>query len=157
MKHVVYLSLGSNLGNKKRNIYKAVKQINELVGVVKRQSALYITEPWGFESTNSFVNAAICCITELSPMEVLLTTQQIERKLGRTQKSGTSKVPSSIEGIPLLPPYHDRSIDIDILLYDDISVDEPELKIPHPLMQMRDFVMVPLKEILRPIGEDQEP
>ena len=90
-------------------------------------------------------------------MEVLLNTQQIERKLGRTQKSGTSKVPSSIEGIPLLPPYHDRSIDIDILLYDDISVDEPELKIPHPLMQMRDFVMVPLKEILRPIGEDQEP
>ncbi len=157
MKHVVYLSLGSNLGNKKRNIYKAVKQINELVGVVKRQSALYITEPWGFESANSFVNAAICCITELSPMEVLLITQQIERKLGRTQKSGTSKVPSSIEGIPLLPPYHDRSIDIDILLYDDISVDEPELKIPHPLMQMRDFVMVPLKEILRPIGEDQEP
>lgn len=149
MKHVVYLSLGSNLGNRKALIRKAVKRIGELVGTVVRRSTLYETEPWGFQSEHLFVNAAVCCTTELSPMELLRVTQQIERELGRRQK--TVFTPDAA------PVYHDRPIDIDILLYDDLHVDEPQLKIPHPLMQMRDFVMIPLKEILRPIGEDQVP
>ncbi|MBR1428317.1 MAG: 2-amino-4-hydroxy-6-hydroxymethyldihydropteridine diphosphokinase [Prevotella sp.] len=149
MKHVVYLSLGSNLGNRKALIRKAVKRIGELVGTVVRRSTLYETEPWGFQSEHLFVNAAVCCTTELSPMELLRVTQQIERELGRRQK--TVSTPDAA------PVYHDRPIDIDILLYDDLHVDEPQLKIPHPLMQMRDFVMIPLKEILRPIGEDQVP
>ncbi|MBR1463045.1 MAG: 2-amino-4-hydroxy-6-hydroxymethyldihydropteridine diphosphokinase [Prevotella sp.] len=151
MKHVVYLSLGSNLGNKKANIRKAIKRIGELVGTVERRSALYETEPWGFQSEHLFVNAAVCCTTDLSPQEVLHVTQQIEREMGRRQKT------AQCEDSSASPVYHDRPIDIDILLYDDLHVDEPELKIPHPLMQMRDFVMIPLKEILRPIGEDQEP
>ena len=99
-----------------------------------RQSSLISTEPWGFESDNRFVNAAVLCETMLSPREVLLATQQIERELGRTHKS--------VDG-----HYADRLIDIDILLYDDLRVDEPDLQIPHPLMLKRDFVMIPLREI----------
>lgn len=131
----VYLSLGSNLGDKEENIHKAIKKIEEQVGVVVRQSALIETEPWGFQSDNGFVNAAVCVETSLSPREVLHRTQAIERALGRNHKS--------INGI-----YHDRLIDIDILLYGDETIDEPDLKIPHPLMKERDFVMIPLEEIM---------
>ena len=133
--HKVYLGLGSNLGNKEENILVAIKRIGELVGVVARQSSLYKTEPWGFESENYFVNAVVCCHTSLSPFDVLEHTQQIERMLGRTSKTRHGE-------------YHDRLIDIDILLYDDMSIDSTSLKIPHPLMQERDFVMIPLREIL---------
>jgi len=133
--HKVYLGLGSNLGNKEENILEAIKRIGEQIGVVVRQSSLYKTEPWGFESENYFVNAVVCCHTSLSPFDVLEHTQQIERMLGRTSKTRHGE-------------YHDRLIDIDILLYDDMSIDSTSLKIPHPLMQERDFVMIPLREIL---------
>lgn len=136
--HVVYLGLGSNLGDKERNIHEAVKQIGELIGTVECLSALLVTEPWGFESANQFVNAVCRCRTTCSPREVLRLTQQIERAMGRRKRR---KVTSAHR------TYHDRIIDIDILLYDDLTVDEPGLKIPHPLMQQRDFVMVPLREI----------
>ncbi|WP_033148196.1 2-amino-4-hydroxy-6-hydroxymethyldihydropteridine diphosphokinase [Prevotella sp. P6B1] len=132
--HRVFLSLGSNLGDKEENIRKAISLIGERVGLVLRQSSLISTEPWGFESDNRFVNAAVLCETMLSPREVLLATQQIERELGRTHKSVGGH-------------YADRLIDIDILLYDDLRVDEPDLQIPHPLMLKRDFVMIPLREI----------
>lgn len=105
------------------------------IGTVVRRSAFYETEPWGFESSNRFINAAVCSTTSLSPRGVLEATQRIERDLGRMSKSANGQ-------------YHDRVIDIDILLYDDIRVDEPDLKIPHPLMYEREFVMVPLKEIM---------
>ena len=161
MQHVVYLGLGTNLGNKKANIRRAVRKIEELIGTVERQSALYETEPWGFSSENLFVNAVVRVRTELSPMQLLRVTQQIERDMGRTRKSvRRSGSENSISGDSQLhsgeqlPVYHDRPIDIDILLYDDLTVDEPELKIPHPLMQERDFVMIPLREI---IDEDQVP
>lgn len=83
----VYLSLGSNLGDRRENIRLAIEKIGERVGEVVRQSSLYETEPWGFESDNRFVNAAVKVMTTLSPMEVLRTTQQIERELGRKKKS----------------------------------------------------------------------
>ena len=137
----VYLSLGSNLGNKRENIRLAIERIGKLVGEVVRQSAFYETEPWGFQSENMFVNAAVKVKTGLMPMQVLRTTQQIERELGRKQKS-TNPLNDQ------MPVYHDRPIDIDILLYGDLVVDEPELKIPHPLMWTRDFVMIPLREII---------
>ena len=132
--HRVYLSLGTNLGNRKRNIREAIERIGELIGVVVRQSALYETRPWGFSSPNDFINACICVETVLAPRQLLEATQCIEREMGRTLKSTDGK-------------YHDRIIDIDILLYDDLCVDEPDLKIPHPLMEERNFVMVPLREI----------
>ncbi len=147
--HEVYLSLGSNLGDKRKNIRLAIEKIGEQVGEVVRQSALYETEPWGFESENRFVNAAVKVMTELLPMEVLRATQQIERELGRRKKSQSPNTHHpSPDTHPPLPVYHDRPIDIDILLYDDWIVDEPELRIPHPLMYKRDFVMIPLREIL---------
>ena len=143
----VYLGLGSNLGDKRANIKRAIEKIGELVGEVIRQSAFYETEPWGFQSENLFVNAVVKVMTTLTPMELLRTTQQIERELGRKSKSKSKKcqVSEDTEG---KVEYHDRPIDIDILLYDDLVVDEPELRIPHPLMYKRDFVMIPLREIM---------
>lgn len=127
--------MGTNLGDKCKNIAEAIKNIGELVGDVVRQSALYETEPWGFRSDNRFVNAAVCVDTQLSPRRLLEVTQRIEREMGRTLKSDGGE-------------YHDRIIDIDILLYGDLHIDEPDLKIPHPLMHERDFVMTPLNEIM---------
>ena len=134
----VYLGLGSNLGERKEQLCRAIALIGERVGEVIRQSSFIETEPWGFESENKFLNAVILCETTLSPRQLLRTTQQIERDMGRKKKAN---------GKSLNRKYIDRPIDIDILLYDDLTVDEPDLKIPHPLMHERDFVMVPLREI----------
>ena len=142
----MYLGLGSNLGDKEENIRKAISLINEQIGTVVRQSALFYSEPWGFESENQFVNAAICVSTSLTPHEVLKANQCIEHQLGKTAAHATER-PNELQQQPTTITYHDRPIDIDILLYDDLHIDEPELKIPHPLMQMRDFVMIPLREI----------
>ena len=87
------------------------------------------------------MNAAVKVMTELLPMEVLRATQQIERELGRRKKSQSPNTQHP------LPVYHDRPIDIDILLYDELTVDEPDLQIPHPRMAERDFVMIPLAEV----------
>ena len=134
MMHQVYLGLGTNLGDKEANLKAAIEEIRKRVGEVTSLSAFHASEPWGFESENSFLNAVCCVSTELVPMEVLHITQDIERMLGRLKKS--------IGGI-----YSDRVIDIDILLYDDLHIATPELTIPHPLMWERDFVMIPLHEI----------
>ena len=83
----VFLSLGSNLGDKRENIRLAIEKIGEKVGEVVRQSSLYETEPWGFQSENMFVNAAVKVMTTLTPMQLLRTTQRIERELGRKKKS----------------------------------------------------------------------
>ena len=137
--HQVFLGLGSNLGNREEHIRNAITLIGERVGQVVRQSSLIETEPWGFESAHRFLNGVICCETTLTPHEVLKATQQIERDMGKQRQHATQRSKSAI--------YHDRPIDIDILLYDDLTIDEPHLKIPHPLMHERDFVMIPLKEI----------
>ncbi len=130
----VFLSLGTNLGNRKDNIRKAIEKIGEQIGTVERQSALYETKPWGYSSPNDYINACVLVETILAPRQLLEATQQIEKEMGRTLKSVNGE-------------YHDRIIDIDILMYDDLKVNEPDLVIPHPLMQERDFVMVPLREI----------
>lgn len=132
--HQVYLSLGTNLGDKEANLKAAIEEIRKRVGEIASLSAFYASEPWGFESENSFLNAVCCVISDLSPVEILSITQDIERELGRKTKS--------VGGI-----YSDRMIDIDILLYDDLQIQTPELTIPHPLMWERDFVMIPLREI----------
>ena len=145
--HEVYLGLGSNLGDREQQLRQAVRLVDERVGRVVRQSSFIQTEPWGFQSEHLFLNAAICCLTDKTPREVLQLTQQIERDLGKTKAHATHR-PSSILHLTSSLIHHDRPIDIDILLYDDWKVDEPDLKIPHPLMHQRDFVMIPLKEIL---------
>lgn len=109
--------------------------IGERIGEVVRQSSLIETKPWGFSSPNDFINSCICVSTTLSPHQVLRETQRIERDMGRILKSQNGE-------------YHDRIIDIDILLYDDLHLSTPDLTIPHPLMQEREFVMIPLKEIM---------
>ena len=116
----------------------AIRLIGERVGPVLRQSSFLETEPWGFESENRFLNAVILCETSKTPREVLRLTQQIERDMGRKKNVNRKSVNRK---------YKDRPIDIDILLYDDLTVNEPDLKIPHPLMHERDFVMKPLQEI----------
>ncbi len=154
--HQLFLGLGSNLGDRAENIRKAVLLIQERVGEVVRQSSLIETEPWGFESSNKFLNAVILCETTKTPREVLKETQKIERELGKRRIHATKRscdsslfTPFPTEGrLPFHSSlYKDRPIDIDILLYDDLTVNEPDLKIPHPLMHERDFVMIPLNEI----------
>ena len=136
----LYLSLGSTLGDREDMLRRAIALIEERVGAVQRVSSFIETEPWGFESEHPFLNAAVMVRTTLSPIECLDATQQIERELGRKKKSKG--------GI-----YHDRPIDIDLLLYGDLKLSTPRLTIPHPHMYERDFVMIPLREILPSIEE----
>ena len=133
--------MGSNLGDCRMNLERAIRLIDDRVGEVIRQSSFIETEPWGFESEHRFVNAVVLCETTKTPREVLLLTQQIERDMGRRKVNGAGLM---VNGQRI---YTDRIVDIDILLYDDLTIDEPDLKIPHPLMHQRDFVMIPLKEI----------
>lgn len=128
-----YIGLGTNIGNKRRNLITAAALLAERVGDVLSISSFYETEPWGFESVNTFLNAALLLETELEPLQLLSLTQEIEKEMGRTQKSDGA--------------YHDRIIDLDILLYDLCVINEAALVVPHPLMHKRQFVMEPLAEI----------
>lgn len=130
----VYFGLGTNLGEKEHNLHLAVRKMEERVGRVVSLSAFYATAPWGFSSEHTFLNAAACVETQLPPLSVLRLTQEIEREIGRTHKS--------VDGV-----YSDRLIDIDLLLCDDRVMDTPDLKLPHPLMHERRFVLEPLAEI----------
>ena len=130
---IVYLGLGTNIGNRRGNLVKAAALLAERVGDILALSGFMETEPWGFESENLFLNAAIKMETPLTPDALLSATQAIEREMGREKKSDGS--------------YHDRVIDIDILLYDNRVIEQLGLIVPHPLMQERLFVMAPLAEI----------
>ena len=133
--HIAYLSLGSNLGDRHATMQSAILLLGKQAGTVDRVSSAIETEPWGFESANKFLNMCIRIITTLSPEQLLATTKDIELQLGRTTKSVNGQ-------------YHDRPIDIDILTYDDIHINTTSLTLPHPHMHERDFVMIPLREIL---------
>lgn len=128
-----YLSLGTNLGNKRRNLVTAAALLAERVGDILALSEIYETEPWGFDSSNLFLNAALILETACSPLELLQATRLIEIEMGRIAKSDGS--------------YEDRIIDIDILLYDDVVMQTDRLTLPHPLMHTRRFVLEPLAEI----------
>lgn len=130
---IAYLGLGTNMGNRRKNMITAAALLAERVGDILALSGFYETEPWGFESANIFLNAVVKLKTDLSPLELLRATQQIEIEMGRTEKSNGT--------------YHDRIIDIDILLYDDVLMQTTCLTLPHPLMHERKFVMQPLAEI----------
>jgi 2-amino-4-hydroxy-6-hydroxymethyldihydropteridine diphosphokinase len=130
----VYLGLGTNLGDKEQNLHSAILYIEKQIGTVVSLSAFYNSEPWGFESANSFLNAVLCVETNLLPLDLLHQTKQIEVCMGRTAKSS--------DGI-----YSDRIMDIDLLLYDALIMETPQLVLPHPLMNQRVFVMEPLAQI----------
>jgi len=130
---IVYFSLGSNLGDREKNLNDAVMSLSMEVGSIICQSGLFASKPVGFESENDFLNIVLSMQTNLPPIELLAKIQEIEINLGRVSKS--------------INVYSDRMIDIDILLYDNLMIELPMLKIPHPLMTVRDFVMITLAEI----------
>ena len=134
MRSKVFLGLGSNLGDRKENLACAIRLIGERVGKVLRVSSFIETEPWGFDSPHHFLNMAVKVLTQLYPLDVLKASKDIEKEMGRTSKTGTDG-------------YHDRIIDIDILMYDEVIMESPELTIPHKLMHRRRFVLEPLAEI----------
>lgn len=134
MEHTVFLAFGSNLGNKGKNITRALELLEKEGLKPVLVSRPLTTAPEGFDSANDFLNSAAKFTTNHPPLEVLKITQRIERTLGRTRKSRG--------GI-----YHDRTIDIDILFYDNLTVSTPELTIPHPHIAARLFVLQPLCEI----------
>ena len=131
---IAYLGIGTNLGDRTGNMHSAISLINEQAGHVLACSSFIETKPWGFNSDNAFLNAVVKIDTTCSPHELLCVTQGIERVMGREVKS--------VNGI-----YHDRIIDIDILLYENIVLNDEDLTIPHPLIWQRRFVFEPLVEI----------
>lgn len=130
----MYIALGSNIGDRASILAQAVGLLSERVGVVTVESKVVETEPVGFVSEHPFLNQVVAVDTELSPLEVLETTQNIERELGRWCKS--------VDGV-----YLDRTCDLDIILYGDRIMEEAFLTIPHKLFRERKFVLEPLAEI----------
>ena len=137
---LIYFGIGTNLGNREENLRKAVELLHERVGECLACSSIYKSAPQGFVSNNEFANMVTAHHTSYSPEEVLSITQQIECEMGRVEKS--------VNGI-----YHDRVIDIDLLQARDDEANEvirrsnEKLTLPHPRMQERDFVMIPLREV----------
>ncbi len=128
---IVYLGLGSNLGDRQANIEKAIHLLNEKGIEVLKQSTLIETDPVGGPPQGKFLNAAIEVKTQLSPQELLQQLKTIEKKMGRVK---------TVHHGP-------RPIDIDILIYDDVKIETEELTIPHPKIFEREFVLKPLREI----------
>jgi 2-amino-4-hydroxy-6-hydroxymethyldihydropteridine diphosphokinase len=126
-----YLLLGTNLGNKEGNLSKAVCALKKL-GKVKKLSAIYETEPWGFADERNFFNMALSLETELTPFELLAEILKIEVSIGRTRQE---------------KQWVAREMDIDIIFWDNEIINEEELVIPHPHLKNRKFVLVPMNEI----------
>jgi 2-amino-4-hydroxy-6-hydroxymethyldihydropteridine diphosphokinase len=129
---IVFLGIGTNLGNRESNLEEAVARIEEYIGPVLDSSSIYETEPWGFQAKDEFLNMVVKVETDLTPSGILGRILMIESLLGRVRGQ---------------KQYSSRLIDIDMLFYEDMIVDEESLKIPHPLLHERKFVLVPLCEI----------
>jgi len=129
----VFLSLGSNLGNKWENLAKAIKEIEFSIGKVNSISGIYETEAWGFECKSNFLNQVILIETEIDPIHLIHFCLEIERKMGRVRSENGN--------------YESRIIDIDILFYGESIVDDNNLTIPHPHLHKRRFILEPLNEI----------
>ena len=130
----LYLSLGSNEGDREALLHQAIDAIDHLIGTVGGIATFIETEPWGFESPHPFLNTTRVLTPSLSPQEVRDRTPKIGRQLGRQRKSVAGH-------------YHDRPIDIDLLFYDDLILESKRLTLPHPLLTERLFVLEPLREI----------
>ena len=131
MTHLASITLGSNIGNKISNIKNAIDYISKALEV-KRVSNFYETDPWGYESKNSFINAGVLIETIFSPEDLLAFLKQIEKKMGRQKTTGG---------------YQDRIIDLDILTFDHVTLSTTNLVIPHPKIAERKFSIVILKDL----------
>lgn len=141
---IIFLGIGTNLGDREANLRTVLQLLHERVGECIACSSVYRSAPQGFVSENEFANVVVVCRTDYSPEEVLLITQQIEREMGRTEKS--------VNGV-----YHDRVIDIDLLqagignresgIQTQVECNTDTLTLPHPRMHERDFVLIPLREV----------
>lgn len=131
-KHTVYIALGSNIGDKSKNLCRAIEEINTLIGEVTEVSSFFENEPQGFKSDNIFVNACIICKTNLDPLNTLKELKNIEKKMGRKKNNGV---------------YKDRIIDLDIIFFDKLIYNSDKLTIPHKEYKNRSFVLIPLKEL----------
>ena len=127
------LLLGSNLGNASENLEKAIRLILERIGSLEEISSVYETKPWGFKHENNFLNQVLVIKTKENPLNLLRLILEIEKELGRVRAGDVYKA---------------RTLDIDILYYNDVVLDHAHLKIPHPLLHIRKFTMVPLVEVL---------
>ncbi len=130
MTHTVYISLGVNLGDRLDNLHMAVDLMRNVLEV-KRLSSIYETPPWGYKDQPAFLNQVMEAVTQLPPQMLLACLKDIEKKMGRVK---------TITNGP-------RTIDLDVIFYDDLIVESPELSIPHPRLQGRGFVLVPLAEL----------
>lgn len=128
----VVLLLGSNLFDRVLMLEKARNHIRISLGAIKKESQIYESAPWGFNSDNSFLNQTLIVETQLKPIEILGKIKIVEKKLGRVKQSVN---------------YESRTIDIDILFYNDEIINLPNLIIPHPQLHKRKFTLVPLAEI----------
>lgn len=127
-----FLLLGSNLGDREYNLYEAIRMLNEMGGSIVAGSSVYETEPWGFYSDDYFLNMVVELRTKISPEGMLSIIRTIEDGLGRIRTSDQ---------------YQSRIIDLDILFYNDMVIEQPGLIIPHPLIPERRFVLAPMNEI----------
>ena len=130
--NIAYISLGANQGNRLQNILEAVIQIQRKIGVLKGLSSLYQTPAWGFEGPD-FLNACIEIQTDDKPLELMNKLLEIEQSMGRIRPSQFG--------------YQSRSIDLDLLFYEDQIIDTQALILPHPRIELRNFILYPLKEI----------
>ena len=128
----IFLSLGSNLGDRGQNLKKGISLLEQLAGRPGAISSIYETEPWGCDSDLNFYNQVIELFTPLRPLPLLEAIHEIEKMCGRDRSA---------------PRYAPRTLDVDILLYGDSVLEFPELVVPHPNLQERQFVLVPLTEI----------
>ena len=129
--HTAYVALGSNLGDKEANLRKALELLEERGVEVVKTSSFICTEPYGVTDQPQFLNGVCEVRTSLVSLALLHTLLEIEQEMGRVR----------------LRHWGERNIDLDLLLYEDVVMDTPQLKLPHPDMQNRDFVLLPLAEI----------
>lgn len=128
-----YILLGSNLGDKVKNLKKACELINRRAGKILRRSSLYLTESWGFKTSDTFINQVVEVKTNETPEQLLTILLSIENELGR-KRQGTDE-------------FESRVIDLDLLFYEDLTLRSTDLILPHPLLHKRKFVLIPMNEL----------
>lgn len=128
----IFLGIGTNLGNREENLHAAMIRISETIGSIVSTSSVYETEPWGFKSTNMFLNMIVEIESSLSPYEILDSIKAIEKEQGRIRTESQ---------------YTSRIIDIDILFYGNRILETSDLMVPHPRLQSRKFVLLPMNEL----------